>query len=284
MTIREALVNGTRILNNEKIEAPAVDAGVILCHVLECDRSWLYAHGAENLDTGASEKYSLLLFKRCSGMPVQYITGKQEFMGLDFHVNRNVLIPRPETEILAETVIELGKKSTRTLKVLEIGTGSGCIAVSIAYYLRNSFIMAADISEKALEIARMNTLKHGVSGRIEYIRSNIFDKIVMSGFDIIVSNPPYAKHMEIPGLQREVRDFEPELALDGGEDGLGFYRPIIGKAPEFLKENGNLAFEVGIHQAKEVVRLMKSSFSAINIKKDLAGIERVVLGRLIGSF
>ena len=280
MTISEALVKGTKILNNAKIEAPAVDAGVMLCHVLERDRTWLYTHGDENLDINASQKYSSLLSKRCTGMPVQYITGRQEFMGLDFHVNRCVLIPRPDTEILAEAAIEIGKKKIHTLKILEIGTGSGCIAVSLAYYLRNSFIIAADISEKALEIARMNALKHGVSGRIEYIRSNLFEKIDMSGFDFIVSNPPYAQRKEIPGLQREVRDFEPESALDGGEDGLDFYRSIIGRAPEYLKEKGILAFEVGIHQAKEVVRLMKGSFEDIAVKKDLAGIERVVMGKL----
>lgn len=281
MTIREALVKGTKILNDAKIEAPAVDAGVMLCHVLDCDRTWYYVHGNENMDIKDLERYSFLLSKRCTGMPVQYITGKQEFMGLEFHVQQGVLIPRPETEILVEAVIEIGQKKSQALKILEIGTGSGCIAVSIAYYLRNSFIIAADVSEKALEIARLNALKHRVTGRIEYRRSNLFCKIDITEFDLIVSNPPYARSKEIPDLQREVRDFEPGLALDGGEDGLDFYRSIVKRAPEYLKAGGNLAFEVGIHQAKEVVELMKGRFSDITVKKDLAGIERVITGRLM---
>ncbi len=280
MTIREALVKGTQILNAAKIETPAVDAGVMLCHVLGCDRTWLYAHGGEDLDKNASEKYSLHLSRRCTGMPVQYITGKQEFMGLDFHVAQGVLIPRPDTEVLVETALELGRQKKQGVKILEIGTGSGCIPVSIAYYLKNSFVLAADISEKALEIARMNAIKHGVSGRIEYIRSNLFKKIEMSGFDMIVSNPPYIRSGEIPGLQREVRDFEPGLALDGGEDGLDFYRSIARSAPAYLKEKGNLAFEVGIHQAEQVARLMESRFEEVAVKKDLAGIGRVVIGTL----
>ena len=280
MIVREALVKGIKILKDAKIEAPVVDAGVMLCHVMDCDRTWLYAHSDEKLDDYSIEKYSINLSKRCTGMPVQYITGKQEFMGLEFHVNQDVLIPRSDTEILVEEVIEIGKKKAHIVKILELGTGSGCIAVSTAYYLKNSFIIAADISGKALEIARMNALKHSVSGRIEYMRSNLFDKIDMSGFDIIVSNPPYARRREIPELQREVRDYEPELALDGGEDGLDFYRSIIGKAPEYLKKKGILAFEVGMLQSKEVVRLMKGSFHDIVVKKDLAGIERVVIGTI----
>lgn len=279
MTIREAQVIGTEILKNVNIGAPAVDAGVMLCHVLGCDRARLYAHADDYIDKCAMEKYSLLLSKRCTGMPVQYITGRQEFMGLDFHVSTDVLIPRPDTEILVETVIEGGKKYGHALKILEIGTGSGCIAVSLAFYLKNSFVIAADISERALEIARMNALRHGISEKIEFIRSNLFDKIDMTGFDIIVSNPPYIKRQEIHGLQKDVRDFEPLLALDGGDDGLDFYRRIIKKSPEFLKSNGILAFEVGIHQAQIVVKLMKNCFEEVVVNKDLAGIERVVSGK-----
>lgn len=279
MKVSEALRKGIGILNAAKIEAPAVDAGVMLCHVLQCDRTWLYSHPEGELDIPALERYSFLLSKRCAGMPVQYITGKQEFMGLSFQVDQSVLIPRPDTEILVEAVIALGKRKRRPLKILEIGTGSGCIAVSIAYYLKNCFIMAADISEKALEVARMNALKYHVSGRIEYIRSNLFERIEMSGFDVVLSNPPYVRRSEIPGLQREVRDFEPGLALDGGEDGLDFYKAIIKKAPSYLNLQGSLAFEVGIHQARDVARLMKEGFRDIAVKKDLAGIERVVVGK-----
>lgn len=280
MTIREALVKGTEILKNAGIEAPVIDAGVMLCYVIKCDRTWLYAHDDEYLDGSKYEEYSLLLFKRCKGMPVQYITGRQEFMGLDFHVEPGVLIPRHDTEILVETVTGLGNDMGNNLKILEIGTGSGCIAVSLAYYISYSFVTAVDISETALDIARFNAIKHGVAGRIAFMRSNLFEKVNITGFDIIVSNPPYLQRREIPALQKEVRDFEPVLALEGGEDGLDFYRSIIEKAPLYLKQRGCLALEAGINQADSIKGLMKRSFEDICIKKDLAGIDRVVYGKV----
>ncbi len=280
MTVREALAKGTDILRNAGIEAPAVDAGVMLCHVLDCDRTWLYAHGEEEMDAAGMEKYAFALSKRSSGMPVQYVTGRQEFMGLDFHVGPGVLIPRQDTEIIVERAIEIGRGFGSGVKILEIGTGSGCIAVSLAYFLKDCFVAAVDVSEKALEIARLNAISNGVAGRIEFIRSNLFDSLHMSGFDMIVSNPPYIRHEEILQLERKVRDFEPLLALDGGMDGLAFYRRITAKAPGFLKEKGYLAFEVGIDQAADVANLMKGCFAGITIAKDLAGIERVVTGQL----
>ena len=190
------------------------------------------------------------------------------------------MIPRADTEILVEAVIEISKIKKHPLKILEIGTGSGCIAVSIAYYLKNTFIVASDISQKALEIARTNAIKHGVCKRVEFIKSDLFDNLKIHGFDFIISNPPYIMRKEIAYLQPEVKDYEPRTALDGGVDGLDFYRGISQKAPLYLKAGGILAFEVGINQAAEVSGLLGRGFSEIKIQKDLAGIDRVVMGKL----
>lgn len=280
MTVRDALGRGTTILNSAGIGTPGADAGVMLCHVMGCDRAYLYAHGLDKLDNEIYEKYALLLTRRCSGMPVQYIVGRQEFMSLDFHVTPDVLIPRQDTEILVEAVLEYGKKSYTDLKILEIGTGSGCIAISLAFFMKRSFVVATDISSRALEIARWNAMYNSVNKRIEFVHSNLFNTVNMTGFDFIISNPPYIRTDEINTLQREVKDFEPLQALDGGMDGLFFYRNMIKAVPGYLKRRGVLVLEVGIDQAGDVSKLMAQYFTEISVIKDLSGIERVVTGIL----
>lgn len=280
MTVKEALKKGTELLNNAEIETPGADAGVMLCSILDKERAFLYAHGEDELDCGAMENYSIHIFMRSAGMPIQYITGKQEFMSLDFKVTPDVLIPRQDTEVLVEAIIEYAKKSDRSMRILDIGTGSGCIAISLAKYLRNSFIVAADISRKALDIAKLNAISNGVCGNIEFVQSNLFQNIHFRGFDVIVSNPPYIKPSEIIKLQREVKDYEPLCALDGGTDGLYFYKNISNSAPAYLRNGGILAFEAGINQAGEISGLLKQHFNRIIIVKDLSGIERVVIAEL----
>lgn len=281
MTIREALVRGTEILNNAGVETPGADAGVMLCHIINCDRAFLYAHGGDVFDNNAAEKFTFYLQKRCSGMPVQYITGKQEFMSLEFHVTPDVLIPRHDTEILVETVMKYAHSLKRGIRILDIGTGSGCIAVSLARYIRNCLVVAVDISQKALDIARFNAIKNGVCRSIEFVRSNLFENISFECFDIIVSNPPYIKPDVIMQLRREVKDFEPINALDGGLDGLMYYRRITKYATCYLKAGGLLAYEVGIGQSSDVAKLMGYHFKGITSIKDLNGIDRVVTGCLI---
>lgn len=293
MNIKEALNKGIEVLKSSNIEAPVVEAGVMLCFALECDRVFLYTHSENAIDDKILERYLTFINLRAKGMPIQYITGHQEFMSLDFAVNSHVLIPRHDTEILVETVIEYvnglytavsisGSPSpVPQVHILDIGTGSGCIAVSIAYYARQCRITAADISQKALETAFLNAFKNNVSDRIEFVRSNLFDSLNEQKFDVIVSNPPYIPSDEINFLQTEVRKFEPVIALDGGQDGLDFYRRIVDEAPRFLKPQGLLAFEVGCGQSQDVAGLMKGMYFDISIIKDLAGIERVVTGRLI---
>lgn len=339
MNIREALKEGISILKSADIEAPVVDAGVVLCHVLKRDKSFLYSHPEHVLTDEEYGRYIELIGKRASGMPVQYITGHREFMSLDFVVSPDVLIPRQDTEILVETVLEYARERRKELtgkqagmqgnkragsqaswqaakqagkradmqagrqaerqadsggggclSILDIGTGSGCIAVSLAYYLEDCHVTASDLSEKALEVARINAVKNGVAEKIKFIKSDLFEALrkgksscpfdTSCAFDIIVSNPPYIAAAELMHLQREVRDYEPMAALDGGEDGLDFYRAIVREAVEFLKPGGLLAFEVGIGQAGYVSRLMEESFCNIKTVRDFGRIDRVVAGTL----
>ena len=279
MTLNEAFRKGIEILKNAGIEAPAGDAGVLLCSVIHCDRAFLYAHSTDEVEQILLENYFSMLERRAGGMPLQYLTGKQEFMSLPFEVGSGVLVPRQDTELLVETVIKLCKEKGEGQQILDIGTGSGCIAVSLAYYIPQCRVTAIDKMVDAIAIAQRNAQTNRMTDRIRFIKSNLFDEIAGEKFDVIVSNPPYIRTDDIEGLQREVRYHEPMEALDGGLDGLYFYRRIIHEAPEFLEADGVLAFETGYDQAADVALLMVNDFSHIKIYKDLAGTDRVVLGR-----
>jgi release factor glutamine methyltransferase len=200
-------------------------------------------------------------------------------MSLNFNVCRKVLIPRQDTEILVESVLEYaGQKENAS--ILDIGTGSGCVAISLAYYGKNTQVMGVDISKGALEVARINARNCGVEENTVFVQSNLFDNVPPKKFDIIVSNPPYIPIEVIETLDKQVKDFEPKIALDGGADGLDFYRRITQQSVSFLESKGLLAFEVGFDQAQKVVEIMEVNFENIKVKKDLAGIERVVTGNL----
>ena len=213
------------------------------------------------------------------GEPVQYIVGKCEFMSLDFNVNKSTLIPRCDTEILVEEVIRL-YKDKEDIKILEVGTGSGCIAISLAKYLPKATVVSIDISKKALKTAKKNALRNSVGDRVKFIKCDIKNGFPKGcgDYDVVVSNPPYIPSEDIEGLEKKVKNFEPISALDGGGDGLDFYRIISKTAP--LKEGGLLAFEVGFGQARDVSSLMDERFKNINIIKDLSGIDRVVTGMM----
>lgn len=281
MTLEEAFRKGIEILKNAGNEAPAEDAGALLCSVLKRDRVFLYTHAKDDFDKTTQERYLSMLKSRADGMPLQYLTGVQEFMSLPFEVGHGVLVPRQDTEILVETVINIFKEHVGAIEVLDIGTGSGCIAVSLAFYLPESSVTAVDKMSEALNIAKRNAITNGVEGRVQYVKSNLYDELTEKRFDVIVSNPPYIRTEDIIKLQREVRRHEPMEALNGGNDGLDFYRAIIKGAPGFLKDGGIIAFETGYDQAADVAALMKDSFNHIRIYKDLAGIERVVTGYLL---
>ncbi|WP_265445980.1 peptide chain release factor N(5)-glutamine methyltransferase [Acetivibrio straminisolvens] len=295
MVLKDALLMGTKLLKSADIDTPALEAGVLLCHVLNADRSFLYSHDDYKMTDEEYEKFVLFVEERVKGKPLQYITGYQEFMSLDFIVTPDVLIPRQDTETLVEAVLKHVKDTgLKNARILDIGTGSGCIAVSLAHYVKDSRVLALDISEGALLIAETNAKRCGVKDRVFFIKGDILggltDIITQSSFikdtkhndkgafDIIVSNPPYIPAEEIKTLHRQVRDYEPRAALDGGEDGLDFYRVITCEAAKLLSPGSLLAFEVGYGQAESVFGLMEKDFCTIKIVKDLAGIDRVVMG------
>lgn len=287
MNIKEYLRYSIDFLKTANIEAPVLEAGVILCHVLKCDRTYLYSHEDRKLIEHEVELIKYMLEQRTNNVPIQYLVGKTEFMSLSFVVSPAVLIPRQDTEILVEKCIELVKTRSSAeagnckVNVLDMCTGSGCIAISIAHYCPDSRVLACDVSRDALAIAKVNSERVGVENRLELRWGNLFEALDgEQQFDLIVSNPPYIETKTISELQKEVRDHEPSLALDGGQDGLDFYRRITALAPNYLKQGGYLAFEIGYNQAQSVSELMSQYFYNIEVHKDLSGNDRVVVGCL----
>lgn len=274
MTYREAVDMGEELLRQNGIDDAKMDAWLLLAMACKIDRNFYYLHMNEDLIQEQQEDYETVLKKRTEHIPLQYITGEQEFMGLKFSVNSNVLIPRQDTEVLVEQALKVIKPE---MEVLDLCTGSGCIIVSIAKNVPTAKCVATDISKQALNVAKENAKQNQVSVRFE--TSDLLDH-VQGEFDVIVSNPPYIPTGEISGLMPEVRDFEPFDALDGKEDGLYFYRRIIKDAKAHLKPNGYLMFEIGYDQGEAVSELMRGAgYQEITVKKDLAGLDRVVIGK-----
>ncbi|MCR4866946.1 MAG: peptide chain release factor N(5)-glutamine methyltransferase [Lachnospiraceae bacterium] len=296
MTRREAYEYGVEQLEAEGIENADCDIRILLEDLCGVDREELFIQGDKVISRRETEIFMNAVNKRMGHYPVQYITGKQEFMGLTFTVNQNVLIPRMDTEILVEEVMRQLNDNSR---ILDMCTGSGCILLSLLYYSNDCEGVGVDISEEALDVAKDNAgrlilddtfdllfktggmgKKHLDEDKIEFIQSNLFND-VRGRFDIIVSNPPYIRSDVIPTLMEEVRDYEPILALDGKEDGLYFYRKIIEKSPDYLNPGGLLFFEIGYDQAHDVVALMeKAGFKDVTVVQDYAHLDRVVWGRI----
>lgn len=254
-----------------------LDARVLLKAVLLCDEIYLAIHSDEMLSDADFEKYCKYILRREKNEPVAYITNSKEFMGLSFYVDENVLIPRWETELIVEKIIESDIKKE---KILDLCTGSGAIAVSLAKYIENADVTGVDISEKALFIAKKNAKSKNVRFRLCDVLCDI--KNIGEMFDIVVSNPPYIERDVIETLDSDVKDYEPHIALDGGSDGLYFYRKIIEDIGFVLKKDGYLFFEIGYNQADSLKELMSEKFSEIVVINDLANHPRVVCGRYIG--
>ena len=255
------------------------EAELVLTHLLNCDRVSLYLNKDTDLGEDKSLLISSILKRRIKGEPVQYILGTTEFMGLEFKVDKRVLIPRPETEILVEAAIEAIKESGITSpEILDLGTGSGCIAISLAKNIPDCKITATDISPEALEVATRNAYLNQV--QIEFMRSDLFAALGPQRFDLIISNPPYVSTQELNTLAKEI-SFEPVLALEAGFDGLDFYRRIISQAAGWLKEGGLLVFEVGQNQAGRVRDMLRwrEKFDDVSIIKDYNNIQRVVIAK-----
>ena len=274
---------GIETLSSENIPDAKVDARILLEYACKTDRNALFLHGDMEVKDEDEKTYLELLSKRIMHIPLQYLTGEQEFMGLTYKVNESVLIPRQDTECLVEIVL---KHLHDGMRILDMCTGSGCILISLLHYSNDCEGVGVDLSEEALNVARDNAERlsnNGISDKmnVNFVHSDLFENID-GNFDIIVSNPPYIKTEVIKGLMPEVRDYEPMMALDGMEDGLYFYRKIISSAKEHLSRGGQLFFEIGYDQGQEVSDLMrKEGYTDVEILKDLAGLDRVVYGTFL---
>lgn len=280
-TTKKVLDWTTDYFKKRQIENPHLEAEILLAHALNNERIKLYIDFDKEPDKKGLEIFKGYITRRAKREPTAYITGIKYFMSLDLKVTPDVLIPRPETELLIENMIEISKEFNGKMSVLDIGTGSGAIAVSLAKFIDNIEICATDSSKKALGIALENAKKHGVDGKIRFIEADLFPEEDVK-FDVIVSNPPYIKTSDINGLAPEIRDFEPRSALDGGNDGLDHYRRIIENVSNYLKVGGRLLIEVGAGQSKDVAGMINDKLKLKNviIKKDLGGLDRVVIAGL----
>lgn len=279
-TIAEALREGKLRLKAAGKEAYAFEAELLLEKAAGLNRTALFLRGEEVLSEEVLTVYEGYLSEREQGRPTQYILGEWEFMGLPFCVGEGVLIPRGDTEVLVETILEK-QQAEKFESILDIGTGSGCIPISLGHYGKFEKIMAVDISPKALGYATENAVKNNIN--IDFYESDLFTNLPAEWkgkLDAIVSNPPYIPKKDIAELMTEVKDFEPMNALDGGEDGLDFYRAIVEQAKEWLVDGGWLFFEIGYDQGEDLRKLLQEfGYTAIEIRQDLAGLDRVALGR-----
>ncbi len=279
MTIKQAITKGMIMLKSNNVESPKLKARLLLQYVLDKPRQYIIVYDNKEIDKQQQWQYFVNIEKLTKGVPLQHITHRQEFMKMDFFVDENVLIPRPDTEILVEEVIKIAQKYNSP-RILDLCTGSGAIAISLKKFIPNADIIAVDISEKALEIAKRNAEK--LEAKINFVKSDLFDKLDNKKFDIIVSNPPYIRKDEIKKLSEEVQK-EPKIALNGGEDGLDFYRIITEQAINYLKTGSFLCFEIGYNQKNDVIKIIEDEQNYKNTycKKDLYGNDRIIITQVL---
>ena len=276
MTIREALRSAAERLDLHYVSNSRLTAELLLAHTLSVEREYLYSHDDRTLTEEELQSLDDRLYDRISGVPLQYIVGRQEFYGRNFQVNPSVLIPRPETEYIIEAVLE-GDRPTRPVNILDVGTGSGCLAVTLALELADSKVFAADISFEALLVAKENAAN--LNAPVQFVCMDVVDGIATK-FDFIVSNPPYVRRGEMTHLQREVREHEPHVALFSPEDELAIYRKLVRGGEAMLQHGGYLIMEVGIRMDEGVLGLFGAEWETLPIKTDLQKIPRTVIARL----
>jgi release factor glutamine methyltransferase len=289
MDARTAFKNGIARLRDANVPSFTLAAELLLLHVVGRDRTWLYAHPEDEISMEQEERFLSLIARRAAGEPTQYLTGKQEFWGLEFEVTPDVLIPRPETEHVIEVALDrlalreirAGRKQTLSgygLQIADIGTGSGCIAIALAKDLPGTKFIATDIAPAALSVARRNAERHNFADRIEFVRANVLEGIAAeTHFDLIASNPPYIGRREGPTLQREVRDHEPEVALYGGEEGYELYAALVTQSAAHLLPGGIVVLELGHDSLPAVQPLFDTpDWTRVGVTNDLAGIPRVI--------
>ena len=275
MNYTEAFLMGMQKLKEAEIGEAQLDARLLLEEVCGTDHNTLLCHGDREVSEAEEEQYRKALEQRAVHVPLQHLLGYQDFMGLRFQVNEYVLIPRQDTEILVEEAMRYLHDGMR---ILDLCTGSGCILLSLLHYSNDCEGVGVDISQEALQVAAQNAELLGI--RADFLKSDLYEKVT-GKFDLLVSNPPYIERKVIPTLMEEVREYDPYIALDGGEDGLDFYRRIIGGAQDYLKRGGQILMEIGSGQAQAVSELLREAgFKEIDVCRDFAGLDRVVSGRL----
>lgn len=282
ISIAETILQGAHTLRKAGVPEARREAGSLVAYVLGRDRSFILSHAEDSMGEEQVTLFFQYLERRARGEPLQYITGHQEFFGLDFEVTRDVLIPRPETELLIDAALKLTAGSCEAPFICDVGTGSGCIAVALVHQLPQARAVAIDISAEALGVAQRNASRHSVTDRIDFVLSDCFATLAAGNlrsslFDLIVSNPPYVEERAMAGLQREVRDFEPRTALAAGADGLTIIRRLLLEAGSFLKTDGFFLFEIGFNQGEAVDQLIdRETWKLLDIHPDLQGIPRIV--------
>jgi release factor glutamine methyltransferase len=282
LQIKEIITVAENILRDNGVEDYKTDAEILLCHEIRYDSRKIFMNWAKELDDEACERYFADVQRRAAGTPTQYLTEVQPFMGSNFAVDERVLIPRMDTETVVMSAAEFIKSRKSIKNVLDLCTGSGVIAISLAKALPSLKLTAVDISGDALAVAAKNASRLGVTGRVKFLQSDLFDSLptgfTAKKFDMIIANPPYIRTDILPRLPREIYEHEPLIALDGGEDGLDYYRAIAGRAHAYLTKKGVIFFEIGYDQAEAVSDILRSSgnFAGISIRRDIAGNDRVV--------
>jgi release factor glutamine methyltransferase len=281
MQLKDVLRAAIMRLEDHRIGSPRLNAEILLMHTLACDRAYLYAHPERELNEDELSRYDEVLSQRSHGIPSQYITGHQEFWGLDFIVAPGVLIPRPETEHLVEAVLEIVRRNgLKQPRIVDVGTGSGCVPIALAHELPDADLYATDVSPDALEIAHANTSRLQVQNRIHYRDTDLLNGLPDEHFDIVASNPPYVGENEHDKVQLEVRKFEPHVAVFGGAEGMDIFRRLIPQAWRVLRPGGWLAMEIGYSQEAKILALL-SDWTEVRSIPDLQGIPRVVVARKV---
>ena len=276
MNIQSALKQACIILKDSNIKTANLDSEILMAYAIRKDKKYIMLNHNKKLKPNSISSFKKLISQRADGKPIAYLMGKKDFWNDEFIVTSDVLIPRPETELIVEQALKISKNKSK-LKILEIGVGSGCIILSILKEKKDYLGIGIDISKKCLEVSKTNALKLGVSNRVKFFKSDI-DNFVKGKYDLIISNPPYIKKLDLKYLEKDVINFEPKLALDGGLDGTSEIRKIINKSSELIKKNGKLILEIAFNQKEEVKKILKNNGFYVNaVIKDLAKNDRCIV-------
>jgi len=282
MNIQSAIIKGANILKDKNINSAKLDSEILLASVIDKDRKYLILNNDQIIKEKNLKHFQKLINKRSFGEPIAYLTNKKHFWNYKFFVTKDTLIPRPDTELIVEQILKLTKSKSKTkMKILDIGVGSGCVLLTILKERKNFYGVGVDISKKCLNISKINAKNLEVSSRVNFFKSDV-DKFDLGKYDLIVSNPPYIKKFDLKYLEKDVVNFEPKLALDGGLDGLSEIRKVIKKSSELIKKNGKFILEIGFDQKNKVINLLKDKGFYINsISKDLAKNDRCIVSTKI---